>query len=344
MNSKLMLDYIKDTPESIEKLLDVFERKYKKIRLPKVENVVFIGSGSSFNTAQQVSYFYENYLCLNTKVYHPDAFVSINSLNLSKNDTLIIATSETGTSAGTNQALDKAKNEGFRTIALTQVENTPLSEKGDYYFNFCCGIEKCNAKTKGYTNNLILLYLIGTMISKTDFDIKDLENEIRNVEEEIKKVIIQFPDWFKKHRKLVLMNNLLVVGAEPYSGATEEAALKVAETMLIQSSFTSAEEFPHGYHRTINQNRNIFFINNDKYPLKKTVTYFKNKVKNLILINTLGGSDGDINLEPHKYYLETLSIGVVFQLLAYYLPTYLDLDPNRDSNNKYDELINNRLE
>lgn len=343
MNTDLMLRYIEDTPNAITDLLDTFERVYSKDKLPAAKNIVFIGSGSSFNTACQVTFFYENYLGLNTQVYYPDTFLSIRELNLSKQNTLIVVISETGTSTYTNMALSKARKDGYKTIALTQYKNAPLANNCDYYFNFCCGEENCNAKTKGYTNNLVLLYLLGTMLANTSFDSSKLIKEIEEIKKEIKNLIESFPLWFSKHHELVRMNNILVVGAEPYLGATKEAALKMSETMLVQSSFTTAEEFPHGFHRPVNQNSNIFLINSTAYPLEKTTNYFQTKINNMILINTVDKQNGDFNIKKHKYYLEAITIGIVFQLFAYYIPTYLGLDPNRNANDDYDELIKNRL-
>lgn len=57
MNTDLMLRYIEDTPNAITDLLDTFERVYSKDKLPVAKNIVFIGSGSSFNTACQVTFF-----------------------------------------------------------------------------------------------------------------------------------------------------------------------------------------------------------------------------------------------------------------------------------------------
>lgn len=343
MKKKEMLNYIKETSDSIDNLMFVFKNRYFKISLPKIKNVIFVGSGSSYNTAHQASLFYENYLDLNVKTYHPDTFLSLKKINYNQKDTIVVITSETGTSTGTNLALDHAKKKGFKTITLTQKTNTPIATKGDYYFNFCCGDENCNAKTKGYTNNLILLYLIGTKLTQSEFNTNDLLAEINNVKDEITDLVADFPNWFDKNHHLVRMDKILVVGAEPYAGTTEEAALKMSETMLIPASNTTAEEFPHGFHRTINCNSSVFFINSSKYPLEKTCRYFRSKIDNLIVINTLDKKIGDFNLKKHKYYLESVTIGVIFQLFAYYLPTYLGLDPNRDANNDYDELINNRL-
>ena len=77
--------------------------------------------------------------------------------------------------------------------------------------------------------------------------------------------------------------------------------------------------------------------------MEKTTNYFQTKINNMILINTVDNQNGDFNIKKHKYYLEAITIGIVFQLFAYYIPTYLGLDPNRNANDDYDELIKNRL-
>lgn len=346
MPNTQMLNYIKETPEVANKLVVDFINKINEKSIPKVDNIIFVGSGSSKNIATVATLFYENTLHMNVKAFHPDSFLDLNKINLNNKDTLIVGISETGTSTGTVEALKKAKKEGFVTIALTERRDTPLMDEGDFYFNFDSGEEKCNAKTKGYTNSLILLYLIGLKISKlvTDKLIQDVIAEIKGAINEIPKTIESFDDWFNENLNWVLLDNLMVVGDSNYVGAVEEGSLKVSETTLVPSRYSSIGEFSHGLHRTLNNRTNIILINGPSGDLHDTYDYLVKKVSRVLMIDTLNNNSlGDIKIKNRPYNLSAINIGVIFQMMAYRIPTYVNEEPNAVVNHDYETLVHNRI-
>lgn len=342
-----MLNYIMETPEVATRLLENFDQEYRSIKIQKPNNVVFVGSGSSLNIAVGVTDFYENELHINVKTYHPDSFLNLKQLNLPVESTLVIGVSQTGTSAGTVNAVHFAQELGFKTIAITERRDTPLAKSGDYYFNFESGEESCNAKSKGYTNSLILLYLLGLKMSETTLDselVEDVRKRIQDAITEVSQTIANVQSWFENHHDWVRMDNLLVIGASRYMGAADEGALKLSETTLASGSATSVGEFSHGVHRTLDATKNVILLNDVDDDLEQTHAYLSKKVRRVALIDTTGKlANADISVQHLPYGLSAVNVGIIFQVLGYSIPTYLGNDPNEEVNRDYELLVHNRL-
>lgn len=347
MQNTQMLDYIKDTPVVAQNLVKQFKKNHSKISLAHMANVIFVGSGSSLNIATVASVFYENELFIGCKLYHPDSFLALPKINADPKTTLVIGVSQTGTSSGTVQAIKNAKGQGFKTVVLTERPNTPLEDAGDVYFNFQSGEEKCNAKTKGYTNSLILLYLIGMEIGKVELE-KDKNDKILEMLSkainEITQTMDSFDEWFKQNLDWTKIDNLLVIGAAQYMGSTEEGSLKISETTLVPSRYSSFGEFSHGLHRTLNSNTNVILVNSENEDLVSTYQYLEHKVSRVLLIDTTEQVEkSDISVNNLQFNLSAINVGIVFQMLSYYLPTYVGHDPNAEINHDYELLVHNRL-
>ncbi|WP_125702495.1 SIS domain-containing protein [Lacticaseibacillus daqingensis] len=346
MTSEQMWTYIRETPEVAHRLLHEFDSNYADIHFSDVKNVVFVGSGSSLNIATVVTNFYENRLGLSVKTYHPDAFLNLNQVNLPKESTVVVGISQTGTSAGSVAALQRAKELDFLTVAITERRQTPLAEVGHFYFNFGSGEEACNAKTKGYTNSLILLYLLGVKLAGERLPAATRASvyaELEAAVDEIDGTIQRTQDWFDQNRDWVRVESLLLIGASEYLGAISEGSLKTSETTLVPGAFVTVGEFSHGIHRTLNGNTNVILVNSPDDPLEETYIYLKDKVNRVAIIDTTGRLDSGLAVENRLYGISAVNVGVVFQVLAYWLPAYIGNDPNLVINHDYELLVHNRI-
>lgn len=346
MADNQMLTYIKETPEVAHELLSEFNSEYKDIEFLDVKNVIFVGSGSSLNISMVVTNFYENVLGISVKTYHPDEFLNLERINLPKETTVVIGISQTGTSSGTVAALSQAKKLGYLSVSITERKNTPLAETGDYYFNFGSGEEPCNAKTKGYTNSLILLYLLGFKLADNQVTAAvraDVYRELKLAIEEINKTVKKTEEWFSHNHDWVRIDNLLIIGTSTYYGTISEGSLKTSETTLVPGSFVTVGEFSHGIHRTLNPEMNVILVNSVDDTLEDTYNYLKDKVKRVLLIDTTGTLDSGLAVKNRSYGISSINLGIAFQLLAYLIPAYIGNDPNLVVNHDYETLVHNRL-
>lgn len=346
MTSEQMWTYIKETSKVSHQLLNEFDSNSADIHFSDVKYVVFIGSGSSLNIATVVTDFYENTLGLSVKAYHPGDFSNLSRINLPKMSTVIIGISQTGTSSGTVAALQQAKNWGYCTVAITERQQTPLAKVGDLYFNFGSGEEACNAKTKGYTNSLILLYLLGVKLAGEHLPASTKASvyaELEAAADEIDDTIQRTEEWFKQNRDWVRINSLLLIGASEYLGTISEGSLKISETTLVPGTYVTVGEFSHGIHRTLSGNTNVILVNSPADGMEETYDYLKDKVGRVAIIDTTGQLNSGLAVKNRLYGISAVNIGVTLQVLAYWLPAYIGNDPNLEINHDYEMLVHNRI-
>jgi len=320
-----------------------------QINLEQLKQIIFVASGSSLNIAKTTQKLFEETVSIKVRTYTPYQFIDSKIP-----EGLIIAISQTGTSSGTIRAVEKAKAARATVITITERENTPIHEMGDYYLNFMCGLEDCNAKTKGYSNSLMLLMLLAVKmayrkgtITQTIYDeyIKEFKASI----EDIAFTIDQTKAYIEKNKDWCTISHFLVVGYGRNYGTAEEGMLKILETLCILGSLCELGEFTHGFHRTIGQNSNVITILTEEYgfdEMKKINCWMEDKISRLLVIDASRGHGTDencINVPYRPLTASALNVAVVFQVLAAALPELIGHDPNALCNEDVTELVSARI-
>lgn len=346
----VMWEYIN---ESHQRLHDLVESEnvndvISTIPLSSIKNLVFIASGSSNNICKASKNFIEENTRMNVSIYYPFEFENDKRLiqRLSIENSLVVGISQTGTSSGVLNCLIKAKSLGYKILTLTERENTPIRELGDYYLNFECGLEACNAKTKGYSASLLLLHLIGLEIGKLTQRINNdryelIKQQLMDLIKLIPDVVEQTKNWVERNKYWSNAESLLVIGHSSNYGTAIEGALKVSETLCIPAISTDIDEYTHGYHRILFNNSYIIAIECKGYgkdALHKTFDYIRNITPNRLLISSDERDDTlkDVIWVKETDYLSSVHLSViVFQTLAVALPELLGKDPNVDRHEDY---------
>ena len=122
----------------------------------------------------------------------------------------------------------KAKSLGYKTLTLTERSETSIRYTGDYYLNFICGLEACNAKTKGYRASLLLLHLIAIEIAKRSEKINELtyqtiRNELVEIVKKIPDVVEQTNTWVENNKHWSKAESLIVMGHASKHGTAIES-------------------------------------------------------------------------------------------------------------------------
>lgn len=359
MKKSIMWDYIYEEEERLKDLLksDQIQQLIKQDIFKEVNKIILVASGSSLNIGTVAKKIYEDVASVEMITYTPSNFCNSRGFlsRLDRRTTLIIAISQTGTSSGTVNSINLSKELGFKVLTLTERRDTPVEEQGDYYLNFLCGLEDCNAKSKGYSNSMTLLILLGLniakekkLISEKIFGkyVEEIENSIYDLKDTINNTLF----WIENHKDWATINHLLTIGYGMNYGAAVEGMLKIVETLCVLGSVTDIGEFSHGFHRAINSNSNVIGIlteEDGRDEMIKASVYLKNKVKRLLIINA---SKEKVELDscievPHRPLTAScINIAVVFQLIAVALPEIIGQDPNYPINEDYTMLVNTRVQ
>lgn len=356
MNRSIMWTYIEEEKEVLERLLKSgqVQEWAKKCSPAQFQKVIFLASGSSLNIAQVSKRLYQNVAAVEVVLNTPFQFLAdMGTGKCGDGHVLVIAVSQTGTSNGTINAIKAAKAAGLPVLSMTEQKHTPVQELGDYYMNFYCGPEECNAKSKGYSSSLVLLWLIAMEIGKAKGKIGESEynaymDEIRDSICDIPGTIDKTRQWIQGHKDWAAARHFLVVGGGMNYGTAQEGMLKVMETLCIPGSVCEVGEFSHGVHRTIHPDSNVITIQSGEYgteDVEKINHYLKERVARLLVIDAAGWEQQDddrICIPCRPLTASALNIAVVFQVLATALPEVLGYDPNRPSNDELTRLVATR--
>lgn len=352
MKKTIMWQYLEEIPEKAMQLIDSDQIKQflAKFNTTDLSRILFIGSGSSKNIALVSQSLFEKEAKIPTEVYTPTQFIDKNLELYEANSVLVIAISQTGTSSGTVQSIEYAKNHGLPVLSITERPNTPVHLSGDHYLNFQCDLEDTNAKTKGYINSLILLKLLaiemaqvrGTISNKNyDSFYQELKLSVREIPDTIQKTIF----WLENNKHWVQVNNLLAIGYGTNYGSAIEGSLKLLETLGVVGCACELGEFSHGYHRTLSASSAIISIQTEEIGKSDAIitnNYISNVTNKLLIINSSDynySSDKTINVSNRQYSLSAINIAVVFQVMAAFLPEVIGYDPNRKLHDELTEVL-----
>lgn len=306
-----------------------------EVKLPmeeirKLERIVIIACGTSYNAGLLGKYLFESLAGIHTDVDISSEFRYANPVL--RDSTLVISISQSGETADTIAATKEAKTYGCRTLSITNVVGTTLSREVENIFYTRAGPEIGVAATKTFTSQLIALYLLAIHFArirkKMDVDrskrllvsLKQLPGmiqQILNNKELIRKQAIRFSmarDYFFLGRSLNFPIAL-------------EGALKLKEISYIHAEGYAAGELKHGPLALISKDTPVVALATRASTYDKMLNNIKEVKARGAPVLAIAGMD---DTEIEKYVDAVIRVpvtdellypvlsSVVLQLLAYY--------------------------
>lgn len=225
----------------------------QQLRSARPRALVTCARGSSDHAATYAKYLVETQLGLITASAAP----SIGSVYRSHQDldsVLFVAISQSGQSPDLVTNLEQAKAAGALTLALVNVEDSPLARAADWVLPLHAGPELSVAATKSYIASLgALLHLVA------DWCQNPALNQAREQLPEQLRRAWQL-DWQIGVQVLTPVNNLFVVARGLGLGIAQEAALKLKETCGLHAEAFSAAEVRHGPMALVGKNFPVLIL------------------------------------------------------------------------------------
>lgn len=219
--------------------MDVIARTADFLRALKPRAAITLARGSSDNAATYAKYLVETRLGILTSSAAP-SISSVYSAKANLQDTILIATSQSGKSPDIVTALETAKKAGAYTIALVNVMDSPLAQLADQAIPLHAGPENSVAATKSY---LATVTAIADLVAAWAGDAA-LTSALDTLPELLAAAWEQ--DWSPAVEKLSIARSLYVISRGIGFGAAQEAALKFKETCCLHAEAFSAAEVRHG--------------------------------------------------------------------------------------------------
>ncbi len=206
------------------------------------EQILFVARGSSDNAAIYGRYLLEVHAGRTASLAAPSVATHYRS-ELDLSGALVVAISQSGQTEEIIATQDWARGCGAATIAVTNVEGSPLAIAADLALVTLAGPERAVPATKTFTTQLAAMAVLATALAP---DPSALDADLDRVPAEIDRLIARRAGVDDAVTLLARTNEVLVSGRGLAFAAAVETALKLEETCLRPVRGLSYADLKHG--------------------------------------------------------------------------------------------------
>ena len=313
-------------------------------QLKNAPRIVMIACGTSWHAGLAAEYIFEELCRIPVEVEYASEFRYRNPV-IRKGD-VIIAISQSGETADTLVALDKAKEQGafiFGAVNVVGSSIARLSHAGVYTH---AGPEIGVASTKAFTAQLAVLTMVALKIAKEKgtinrerymhllHELHQTPNRIKcllNQSEKIKAIALKYKD----------ARDFLYLGRGCNFPVALEGALKLKEITYIHAEGYPAAEMKHGPIALVDENLPVVFVATKNSHYDKILNNIQEvKARKGQVIAVVSANDdaiaelaNDVITVPEADEITAPMLAVVpLQLLAYYISAAKGLDADKPRN------------
>ncbi|MCC6286372.1 MAG: glutamine--fructose-6-phosphate transaminase (isomerizing) [Chitinophagaceae bacterium] len=312
--------------------------------IKNANRILIIACGTSWHAGLIAEYVIEELCRIPVEVEYASEFRYRNPI-VHKGD-MIIAISQSGETADTLVAIERAKEQGAVILGVVNVVGSSIariSHAGAYTH---AGPEIGVASTKAFTAQLTVLAMVALKIAKERGTITNerylhLINELNEVPEKVKQ-ILDNSDYIKATAaKYKDVTNALYLGRGYNFPIALEGALKLKEISYIHAEGYPAAEMKHGPIALVDESLPVIFVaTKDTYHEKivSNIQEIKARKGKVIAVITEGdetikGMADDVMPIPEADELIAPILSVVpLQLLSYYIGVAKGYDVDKPRN------------
>ena len=239
--SETLLGRVKNHKISLENLDDEY--------LKSLDDIVLCACGTSYHAALTASYLFERLADVRARVEVASEF-RYRKPKLLKNS-LFIVISQSGETADTLEALKIAKENGLKTLAICNVDNSSIVRIADITILTRAGIEKGVASTKAFATQVALLWMLVLQVAqaKGSLSAKELDKEIKTLLHIPQILNIDTSLQEKLHRlskHYMHGHGFFFIGRDIFYPLALEGALKLKEISYLHAEGYPSGEMKHG--------------------------------------------------------------------------------------------------
>lgn len=323
------LDCIERVPSILEGILQNREEHFRDLKKAvserKIDEIIFIGSGTSNTSAVTARPFAEKASGLRTTVVSSNEFMFDRYVR--NPNALYVFTSQTGTSGFVRKAQKKFREEGYLTAAISEAPDTPLASESQIYIDMGCGKEEYPMRTIGYCASVFTQMLMGLEIGKlyghlTQEAYDGYLSQAQRVPESSRAVCAGALLWMDRAKRKMLRSQLIVfTGAGPLYGLSLEGAMKVWETPQIASVGYELEEGMHGPNYGYSSNHCVIVLNDGTEEEKglALARWMKEVKNNGFVVGNAVVDEEDLKTDLKTADFTALELAPAVQIIAYRL-------------------------
>ncbi len=217
-------------------------------RLEQARHLIIVSCGSSYYAGLFARYAFETLTDLTVETELASEF-RYRKLNLRQN-TVVLAISQSGETADTLAALREAKRKGALVLGLVNVVGSTIARETHAGVYSHAGLEIGVASTKTFISQLTILTLIALLMGRS----RDLSYEegtailrgLEKVPDQIREILGQSDRIRTLAQKYCEASHFLYIGRKYQYPLALEGALKLKEVAYIHAEAYAAGEMKHG--------------------------------------------------------------------------------------------------
>ena len=334
-----MLECIERVPQILEHIMDIREQNFASLfeefgaSLCGLEQIIFVGSGTSYTSALTSKIFVEKVTGLQTSAVLPNDFLYNTYAYPEK--ALYVFTSQTGSSSVVRKAQRMIRERGHSTLSITESAGTPIAQESAIHIDMGCGKEEYPMRTIGYCasvfTHMLLALEIGKRTGAIDGDTYAQHiADAKSLPDSHRQITPRAMAWMEKVKRQMFRSRCLVfTGANALQGVALEGSVKVWETPQIISMGYELEEGLHGPNYGYTQNHCVIVLNDGGRENAKALglaRWMKDVHHNGLIIGAGAIDDNDMGIDIKSGDFACLELAPVVQIIAYKLA----LDLGRD--------------
>ena len=301
-------------------------------RLHKVRHLIIISCGTSHYAGLYGRYIFETLTDLTIENELASEF-RYRKLNL-KNNTAVLAISQSGETADTLAALREAKRKGALVLGMVNVVGSSIARESEAGIYTHAGMEIGVASTKSFTTQLAGLLLMALWIGRAQNlsygEGSNIIQEMMRIPEKMRKVLSQANVIEKLTESYYEYQHFLFIGRKYQYPVAIEGALKLKEISYIHAEGYAAGEMKHGPIALIDPHFPTMALAPDGNSYEKVISNIqeiKARDGKVIAITSAGNktisklADDVITVPKTLDLLSPLLTILPLQLFAYYCAT-----------------------
>lgn len=266
---------------------------------------------------------------------------------------LTIVITQSGETADTTAAQRKAKTQGSRTLAISNVKDSTIAREADAVICTNAGPEISIASTKAFTAQLAALFLFALYLGKMRGTLAAEQVSARIAELEaipakLERVLLRDPQCEELASDYYSKDDFLFIGRGVHYPIAMDGALKLKEVSYIHAEGYPGGEIKHGPYALIDEKMPIVVIATRDDNDEGSLTRYEKNLTSVREIRQRGGHtialavEGDTTVSgiaDHVIFLPPapeLLLGMLeivpLQLLAYHIAVRRGLDVDRPRN------------
>lgn len=348
-----MLKEIMEQPDSVRRTLEgrikngkvCFDRLDISPEIIKnLNRIQIVACGSAYHAGMVGKYVFEETLRIPVDVDIASEFRYRNPV-IDKN-TLTIVISQSGETADTLAAAMEAKKRGSYILAIVNVVASSIAKAADGVIYTYAGPEIAVATTKGYTTQLVQLYLIALMLAEklgtlSEERINNALCAISKLPEAIEKALAEAESIKKLVKEMKSTDDIFFIGRNLDYAVSLEASLKLKEISYIHSEAYASGELKHGTIALIEEGTRVIALCASMRLFEKQLSNIKEvRARGAEVIACISEANDAIKSEvqgiiliPETDPLFIASVEVIpFQLYAYYTALLRGCDIDKPRN------------